>query len=228
MYVFACFLHIAICNQKGGVGKTTTTVNLGTSLVRAGQRVLVIDADPQSNLSQSLGLNFATIDNMEGLDMYDAVLWRIDIASLHDLLPGEFKRVMDESGAKVFSLDMLNRASNSLQLYDSIMQDKSMVIMEPPSMDPRIVNQYAFFSVIPNSIDDIESFFERIEACVVKYIISKDLKWHIRDGYSCGSKSQIRKFGNRSSGTRKSSFLCLITVPFLWEYLSRPCRICGA
>ena len=46
--------------------------------------------------------------------------------------------------------------------------------------------------------------------------------------YSCGSKSQIRKFGNRSSGTRKSSFLCLITVPFLWEYLSRPCRICGA
>lgn len=46
--------------------------------------------------------------------------------------------------------------------------------------------------------------------------------------YSCGSKSQIRKFGNRSSGTRKSSFLCLIAVPFLWEYLSRPCRICGA
>ena len=46
--------------------------------------------------------------------------------------------------------------------------------------------------------------------------------------YSCGSKSRIRKFGNRSSGTRKSSFLCLITVPFLQEYLSRPCRICGA
>ncbi|WP_423229962.1 IS21 family transposase [Acetivibrio ethanolgignens] len=45
--------------------------------------------------------------------------------------------------------------------------------------------------------------------------------------YSCGSKSQIRKFGNRSSGTRKSSFLCLITVPFLWEYLSRSCHICG-
>ena len=46
--------------------------------------------------------------------------------------------------------------------------------------------------------------------------------------YSCGSKSRIRKFGNRSSVTRKSSFLCLITCPFLWGYLSRPCRICGA
>ena len=47
---------IAICNQKGGVSKTTTTVNLGVGLVRAGKKVLVIDADPQGNLSQSLGI----------------------------------------------------------------------------------------------------------------------------------------------------------------------------
>ena len=42
---------IAICNQKGGVSKTTTTVNLGVGMVREGKRVLVIDADPQGNLS---------------------------------------------------------------------------------------------------------------------------------------------------------------------------------
>ena len=47
---------IAICNQKGGVSKTTTTANLGVGLVRAGKKVLVIDADPQGNLSQSFGI----------------------------------------------------------------------------------------------------------------------------------------------------------------------------
>ena len=50
---------IAVCNQKGGVGKTTTTVNLGVGLAAAGQRVLLIDADPQGSLSVSLGIGDA-------------------------------------------------------------------------------------------------------------------------------------------------------------------------
>ncbi len=50
---------IAVCNQKGGVGKTTTTVNLGVGLVDEGKRVLLIDADPQGSLSISLGIGDA-------------------------------------------------------------------------------------------------------------------------------------------------------------------------
>src|SRR5437763_8241505 len=49
--------RIAIINQKGGVGKTTTTVNVGMGLARAGHRVLLIDLDPQAHLSLHLGVN---------------------------------------------------------------------------------------------------------------------------------------------------------------------------
>jgi len=56
---------IAIANQKGGVGKTTTTANLGHAFLRQGKRVLAIDLDPQASLSISLGLDPAQLKKME-------------------------------------------------------------------------------------------------------------------------------------------------------------------
>ena len=61
---------IAICNQKGGVGKTTTTLNLGVGLARQGKRVLLVDADPQSDLTSSLGWNGDRLEKSLGRLMY--------------------------------------------------------------------------------------------------------------------------------------------------------------
>ena len=68
---------LAVVNQKGGVGKTTTTVNLGAALAISGHRCLVVDLDPQSNLTTSLGLQIAE----DGYSIYDVLVDREPLGS---------------------------------------------------------------------------------------------------------------------------------------------------
>ena len=71
---------LAIVNQKGGVGKTTTAINLAASLALAGQNILVVDCDPQANTTGGLGLRRQKNDEAQRLSIYDILLGETSVA----------------------------------------------------------------------------------------------------------------------------------------------------
>ena len=102
---------IAIANQKGGVGKTTTAINLGTALAEAGRRVLIIDSDPQGNASTGLGIDTtdrarSTYELLSGELTLEDVAVATSIRNLH-LAPA----TVDLSGIDVEMVDDPNRAA---------------------------------------------------------------------------------------------------------------------
>ncbi len=132
--------------------------------------------------SPLIALHFATSEHdLDQMDMHDCMIWRIDMKELHAMLPKKYKDVLEKNQTSVFSVNMLNEVTGSIDEYDSDMEDKSMVVIEPPSIDPRIVNQYSFFSIIPDAIDNLEDFFDKNTNNTVKYVIKKELRWRIRD-----------------------------------------------
>lgn len=130
--------------------------------------------------SPLIGLNFATSEkDLSNMDKNDCVLWGIDIEEINSFLPIEYKRILENENAYLFTVDMLKKFD--LEQYDLDMEDKSLVLIEPPSIDQRIINQYSYFSVMPSGIIDFENYLNVNTNNTVKYIIDKSLKWRIRD-----------------------------------------------
>ncbi len=132
--------------------------------------------------STLVALHFAATDrNLSNLDKHDCAVWRIDAREINQLLPDKYKSALAKKRTFIFSVDSLSEITNSIGEYDEDMQGKALVTLEPPSIDQRIVNQYSFFTVVPQGMTDMIEFLNTYTNHTVKYIIDKSLRWDLRD-----------------------------------------------
>lgn len=143
---------ITVANQKGGVGKTTTTVNLAASLAQSGLRVLVIDSDPQGNASTALG-----IEHRAGTpSVYDVLVNGADLASTMQECPDVdnlfcVPATIDLSGAEIELVSLVSRETRLRRAVDEFLAQRAEAGLEqidyvlvdcPPSLGLLTVNAF--------------------------------------------------------------------------------------
>ncbi|HMM85480.1 AAA family ATPase [Azohydromonas sp.] len=130
-----------IANQKGGVGKTTTTVNLAAGLARIGQRVLVVDLDPQGNATMGSGVDKRTLE----ASVYDVLLESATVADVrrradkggYDLLPAN----RELAGAEVELVGLERRNERLRGALAAVADDYDFVLIDcPPSLNLLTLN----------------------------------------------------------------------------------------
>lgn len=131
------------------------------------------------SFSPFIGMHFAT-EHVERFNEH-GVIWCVDYVRANQYLPEKLKRLLETEGANVFTVEMLAGTVKSLHEFDTIADSEYVLFLEPPSLDDRIVNQYALFSLMSNPRLNMETWLLSHPDLYRRLIIPAELKWEIRD-----------------------------------------------
>src|SRR5438309_6639557 len=145
---------IAFANQKGGVAKTTTTLNLGVALSERGQKVLAIDLDPQGNLTMSQGWNPDEIER----SMFDVLVHKLPISEIirtHEIDVGVAS--IDLAGAELALSSMIGRERALEKALVEVREKYDYILIDtPPSLGLLTINAFGAADgvIVPVQVED--------------------------------------------------------------------------
>ncbi|MGQ7870788.1 FRG domain-containing protein [Sunxiuqinia sp. sy24] len=129
--------------------------------------------------SPFIAMHFATA-NTEKYNL-DGVIWKVDFVKVNKLVSEPMNRLLCEEKCNAFTVEMLEESIMSLSDFDKKLNKEQVIFFEPPSIDQRIVNQYAFFSVMSQSTSIMDEWLVNHPELYRRIIIPKELKWEVRD-----------------------------------------------
>lgn len=131
------------------------------------------------SFSPYVALHFATQDTAR-FDT-DGVLWCLDYQAAHQLLPAPLLATLDHEGSNVFTTEMLVQAAATLERFDALSPDPFVLFLEPPSLDDRIVNQFALFSLMSSPSTRLDEWLGSRPGLCRRIVLPSALKWEVRD-----------------------------------------------
>jgi hypothetical protein len=129
--------------------------------------------------SPYVALHFATADPADFAR--DGEILAINFAQANRLLPRSLRKILDDEGSDVFTAEMLSCAATSLRELDSLSKEPFLLFLEPPSLDERIVNQAALFSLMSNAAATLDDWLARQPNLHRTIALPAKLKWEVRD-----------------------------------------------
>lgn len=135
--------------------------------------------------SPFFAMHFATA-NLENFGV-DGVIWAVNYLKTHQLLPDKLRMQLDQEGANVFTVEMLSKSVESFEELAQMRTEDFVIFFEPPSIDDRIVNQFAFFSVMSDPKAVLDDWLVKHPDLSRKIVIPAGLKWEIRDKLDQGN-----------------------------------------